>query len=654
MKFNLTLILVLVMCVAFGKNDVLLSPSAGDVHLDGFAGDKIGRFLNHRVRGEFARNVIFPEARDAFANPDDDTSFIPGKGDCEEKYRTRPWGRWKGEFWGKLMLSACDVAEYEHDDGLKRFLRAEALRLIAYQKPDGYLGTYVDPEYVQPIGWKEYCTDTTKKAVWCWNLWCRKYTMWGLLANWKLTGEKRILDAAVRSMDQEIAMLKRLNLRLIDTGTFCGMASSSVLKPLLELYRATGRKVYLDFAKTIVDDFRREDGRAPNLIANALAGKPLADWYPAPWAWAKVYEMLSCCEGLLEYYRVTGDESVLNAMVAFQELIEKHELNACFSVGYNDQFANAAVLPNCITEPCDAIHWIRFNRELYLITGKTKYVDAIELAFYNAYLAGISRDGKWGARGVRSHGYHHVAWHGQSGLKHQHCCVNNMPRCAVDVARTMAAHDSEGTLYVAFYNDGKAVVGDDRVEISGNYPIGDEVSVKVTRKHAGKVCFRIPYWSAEDSDRGSWRTVEAPAGESVYQFSFDLRPRIHSCCATNAKMDGGRKSADGWETKMWAAYGSNKGIEQYMRTSLAVKIMRGPLVLAKAEIVGTPESEMISHESIHGNNPELQLKKISAPGVWGAWNLIIEGEKRRCIPVCDFISAGDEFKEQCLRFNLWF
>ena len=91
-----------------------------------------------------------------------------------------------------------------------------------------------------------------------------------------------------------------------------------------------------------------------------------------------------------------------------------------------------------------------------------------------------------------------------------------------------------------------------------------------------------------------------------------------------------------------------------MRTSPAVKIMRGPLVLAKAEIVCTPESEMISHESILGNNPELQLKKISALGVWGAWNLTIEGEKSRCIPVCDFISASDEFKEQRLRFSLWF
>ena len=654
MKFNLTLVLAFTMGVAFGKGDALISPSAGDVHLDGFAGEKIGRFLDHRVRGEFARNVIFPEARGAFENPDDDTSFIPGKGDCEEKYRIRPWGRWKGEFWGKLMLSACDVAEYEHDDRLKDYLREEGLRLVAYQKPDGYLGTYVDPEYVQPIGWKEYYTNTTQKAVWCWNLWCRKYTMWGLLANWRLTGEKRILDAAVRSMDQEIAMLKRLGLRLIDTGTFCGMASSSVLKPLLELYRATGREEYLDFAKNIVDDFRRGDGRAPNLISNSLEGKPLADWYPAPWAWAKVYEMLSCCEGLLEYYRVTGDESILDAMVAFQELVEKHELNACFSVGYNDQFANAAALPNCITEPCDAIHWIRFNRELYLITGKTKYVDAIELAFYNAYLAGIGRDGKWGARGVRGHGYHHVAWHGQSGLKHQHCCVNNMPRCAVDVARTMVAHDVQGTLHIALYNDGKATIGDDIVEISGNYPVGDRVTVKLVRKQAGKVRFRIPGWSMADSDRGSWRTVDAPAGESVYQFSFDLRPRMHASCATKAKADCGCESGRDWEGKMWAAYGSNKDIEQYMRTSPAVKIMRGPLVLAKAEIVGTSMCELQSKDSVYGTDPKLQLKPMSVSGVWGAWNLMIGEKNPRCIPVCDFISAGDEFKSQINSFSLWF
>ena len=650
----LVVFVVLVSAAVARGGDKLAAPSAGDVHLDGFAGEKIARFLDWRVRGDFARNVIFPEARHAFEEPDDDTSFTPGKGDCDEKYRVRPWGRWKGEFWGKLMLSACRVAEYEHDGGLKDCLREEALRLIAFQKPDGYLGTYVDPEYVQPICWKEDHADTTTKGAWCWNLWCRKYTMWGLLANWKLTGDWRMLDAAARSMDQEIAMLNRMGLRPIDTGTFCGMPSSSVLKPLMMLYNETGKKRYIDFAKTIVDDFRRHDGRAPNIIANALSGKPVADWYPAPWAWAKVYEMLSCCEGLLEYYRITGDESILNAMVRFHDLVAKHELNACFSVGYNDQFANAASLPDCITELCDAIHWIRFNRELWLITGEAKYVDAIELAFYNAYLAGIGRDGKWGARGVRSHGYHHVSWHGQSGLKHQHCCVDNVPRCAVDVAQTMVARDKHGVLYIALYNDGRASVGDDKVEISGNYPVGDSVTVKIVRKTAGTVRFRIPAWSACDADRGTWRTVEVPAGESVHRFSFDLRPRVRTMNSSGTVRIEGNDNTQDWRRKMWTGYGADKDLLPFMRTSPSVEIMRGPLLLAKAAVAGTPALEIAESQIIYGSEPSLRLEPARVPGTWGAWALVIEDESPRRVPVCDFISAGDEFKSPGICFSLWF
>ena len=639
---------------AFGAADRLIAPAQGDAHLDGFAGAKIGRFLDHRVRGEFARNVIFPEARAAFENPDDDRFFIPGKGDIEDQFRTKHWWMWKGEFWGKLMISACRVAEYEHDADLKKFLHEEALRLIAFQKPDGYLGTYVDPEYVQPLGWEVNHTNTTVKGPWCWNLWCRKYTMWGLLAGYKLTGDRKLLDAAARSMDQEIAMLRRLGLHPIDTGTFVGMPSSSVLKPLLLLYRETGKKEYLDFAKVIVDDFRRADGRVPNLVANAFSGIPLADWYEAPWAWAKAYEMMSCCDGLLEYYRVTGEESVLEAMKRVQAMMAEHETNPCFSVGYNDQFANAAELLNGVTEPCDVIHWIRFNHDLWLITGETKYVDAIELGFYNTYLAGMFRDGTWGARGVRSHGYHQTVRTGQSGMKHQHYCVNNMPRCAVDVAQTMIAKDAEGTLYVALYNDGRAAIGGDTVEISGNYPVGDRVTVKVTRKSAGKVRFRIPAWSAKDADRGTWRTVEVPAGESVHELAFDLNPRLWAPKRQPAVYrDLGPDGNGEWRLRMWMSYGSDKEIVKLARTVPAAEILRGPIVLAKAEIAGTAPEDISAEKSIYGTTPALKLTPKAMPGTWGCWDLEIGADGRR-IPVCDFMSAGDEYKDGGCRFSVWF
>ena len=653
-KLMMTVVAACGMLAAFGAADRLIEPAQGDVRLGGFAGAKIGRFIDHRVRSDFAKNEIFPEARKAFENPDDDRFFIPGKGDIEDELRTRHWGMWKGEFWGKLMISACRVAEYEHDAGLKAFLHEEALRLIAFQKPDGYLGTYVDPEYVQPLGWEANHTNTTVKGPWCWNLWCRKYTMWGLLAGYKLTGDRKLLDAAAKSMDQEIAMLKRLGLRPIDTGTFVGMPSSSVLKPLLLIYRETGKKAYLDFAKVIVDDFRRADGRAPNLIANAFSGRPVADWYEGPWSWAKAYEMMSCLDGLLEYYRVTGEEGVLEAMKRVQAFLAEHETNPCFSVGYNDQFANAAELLNGVTEPCDVIHWIRFNHDLWLITGETKYVDAIELGFYNTFLAAMYRDGTWGARAVRSHGYHFAKF-GQSGMKNQHCCVNNMPRCAVDVAQTMVAKDAEGTLYVAFYNDGRAAIGGDTVEISGNYPVGDTVTVKVTRKAAGKVRFRIPAWSAKDTDRGTWRTVEVPAGESVHELAFDLSPRIWAPkrAAVDAYPEKGPDGKPEWRMRMWTGYDSNKDLLGAARRTPGAEILRGPLVLAKAEIAGTPADEIVSEKSIYGTTPALKLTPKAMSGTWGCWDLEIGADGRK-IPVCDFMSAGDEYKADGCRFSVWF
>ena len=75
------------------------------------------------------------------------------------------------------------------------------------------------------------------------------------------------------------------------------------------------------------ENWDRDDGRAPNLIRNALSGKPVGDWYPGePWG-AKVYEMLSCLDGLLELYRVTGTEKYLEACRAMYALLEKYDFH---------------------------------------------------------------------------------------------------------------------------------------------------------------------------------------------------------------------------------------------------------------------------------------------------------------------------------------
>ena len=144
----------------------------------------------------------------------------------------------------------------------------------------------------------------------------------------------------------------------------------------------------------------------------------MAEWYPGD-TWAKAYEMMSCLDGLLELYRVTGTEKYFAAVRAMYDLLVKYELNPLFSVGFNDQFSSANRQINGITEPCDVIHWMRVCYELFTLTGESKYMDSFELAYYNAFLAGSFKDGRWGARGVRSHGRHLVEH--QLRLKYSHC-----------------------------------------------------------------------------------------------------------------------------------------------------------------------------------------------------------------------------------------
>ena len=124
-----------------------------------------------------------------------------------------------------------------------------------------------------------------------------------MLEAYLLTEETQLLRCAVRMADHLIGELAQSGRHIGETGTFCGMPSCSIMKPMLILYRLTEDSRYLDFCLSIAG---RWEGASimPGLIANALSGKPLTRWYPESNVWAKAYEMMSCFEGLLQYYRI--------------------------------------------------------------------------------------------------------------------------------------------------------------------------------------------------------------------------------------------------------------------------------------------------------------------------------------------------------------
>ncbi len=640
--------------VQYKASDALVSPEQKATRLQGMIGAKAENFFYHRCWGPEARGVVFNEAEFAFTHPDDDVF-------------NAPVGMWKGEFWGKLAVSGARVAEYRNDDDYREFLRGSALRLIAMQRPDGYLGTYLDAEFIVPPP-----LEIAKKALgwdcdWNWNLWCRKYTAWGLLAIYKTTGDKLILKAAEKAVEQQIKMLRAKGMKLCDTGTtaMCGLPPCSILKPLILLYRETGNELFRDYAGEIVGYWSREGNPPPNFFVNSNRDTPIFHWYDGqPRKPTKMYELLSCLDGVLEYYRLTGEARCLDCIRKIHANIWKYERNVLDSIGYNDNFADGARHFNGATEPCDIIHWMRLNYDLYVITGDVKYVDIIELAYYNAFQAAINRDGKWGAREVRSHERHSYSF-GQSGMRHQHCCVNNMPRGYMDAALANATKESaSGDLRVNLYSAFTSDFDDCSVSVSGDFPFEPKAIALIRSAKPRKVKFRVPEWTDRITytmlpsgktvaPSGRWCEVEVGSGTTTVRIDFKMDFRLVDFPKTGAVLEDDEK----YRTR-WHNWGRDIDLKDTWRREGAARLYYGPLLLAKSRYWGESAEEVMKADMngkgwVVGNTHKFKDERTMA-----AWLVEFKnpatGEKRQ-VRVCDFGSAADAVLYPYARqFSIWF
>lgn len=622
--------------VPFARPDAHRGAALRDVRLGGVPAGKMHNFFRARMLDKTAQRDVFGEARSAFRDRDDDEkAVLPDR---------KMGGIWRGEFWGKLMLGTARVADYLQDPALTKFVKEECHRMIALQDPDGYLGSYADkenvwiPESAKPAMRAAYGWNTV------WNLWNRKYAIWAMLMAYRTTGDRAILASTERQMDQWIEMMHRLGLPLFVTGQpeKVGLPSMSILKPLLMLYAETGKKTYLDYAKEMLPDWDRADGACPNFFRNADRADALHTWYPNPSRWAKSYEMMSCLDGLLEYTRLTGDARALETVRKIYDNLLRTELNVLGDVGYVDQFYGAATQPNASTEVCDTIHWIRLSLDLYLMTGDVRYCDAIELAYFNAFLAGVYRDGTWGAFAVRGTACHETDR--QCGYAYNHCCVNNVPRTFMDMAEGTVTRDRAGVFHVNFYQDATATLDGVAFAISGNYPVGNVVTVKVSDP-AAKVVFRTPAWCP--------KLDVAQPEKGVWRLTFDMNPRL---------LDGPDMAVakkEGWHYARYLCREQplRSPLRDSYRATPAATVMVGPLLLAKSRRTGATQTELMDLATVRGQGYAVKVTPVACEDVWGAWDVELTkpGAPTIRTRACDYQSAGDDpYADGSVRFSIWF
>ena len=335
---------------------------------------------------------------------------------------------WQSEFWGKWMLSAVPLWKYSGDAALKARIDGSLRVVLAAQEPDGYIGNYASGV-------------RAGQGLRGWDVWGMKYTMLGLIAAYEATGDKAALAAAGRLGDYLIARFGGGRGELRRSGNFRGLPSCSSLGAFVRLHRLTGEVRYLDFAAEIVRQLDAEGGA--RLLSDALAGLPVAgkpnggDPLDSP---LKAYEMMSCCQGLIEYAAATGDKRCFDAAQAVAASIRDTEINIVGGGASSEVWFSGAARETepfgSLQETCVVTTWMRLCQMILERTGDSRWADEIERTFYNSFLASMRPDGSEFSQycalsGTRSPGNSH-------SRLHTNCCDVNGPRGFLPVLDRLA------------------------------------------------------------------------------------------------------------------------------------------------------------------------------------------------------------------------
>src|SRR5262249_35031629 len=143
-----------------------------------------------------------------------------------EGFRHRPGAQaWIGEHVGKWLHAATLAWAYTGDPALKTKLDRVGAELIETQEPEGNIGTYAPGMRFGLYPGAD------------WDVWVHKYDLIGLLTYYHYTRNAASLAASRRVGDLLIRTFGPGKKSIISAGSHVGMAATSVLEPVVLLYR---------------------------------------------------------------------------------------------------------------------------------------------------------------------------------------------------------------------------------------------------------------------------------------------------------------------------------------------------------------------------------------------------------------------------------
>ncbi|MBO3751793.1 glycoside hydrolase family 127 protein [Streptosporangiaceae bacterium NEAU-GS5] len=389
-----------------------------------------------------------------------------------------------------LEAAAWELASAPDDAELRTLVKDVVALLARAQRPDGYLNSYftvVEPE----ARWR--------KPDWSHELYCAGHLFQAAVAAGRTGAAPELVDIARRFAD--LLATRFGQVEEID-------GHPEVETALVELYRLTGHRPYLELARRLLDL------RGRGLLGQGRFGSAYYQDHVPPRAAREVaghsVRQLYLLAGMVDVAVETDDAELFAAAErlwddAFGTRV--YITGAHGSRHRDEAYGDPYELPadRAYAETCASIASFQWNWRMLLATGGVRYADEMERVLCNAIAAAVSADGRhfFYSDPLHLRANHHSGGEEDAARRSSWfrcaCCPPNIARLMASLPAYVATADDSG-LQIHLYGQAQVtatVAGAPvRVEMTTVYPWDGRVELTIIDGPATPwtLALRIPGW----------------------------------------------------------------------------------------------------------------------------------------------------------------
>jgi DUF1680 family protein len=423
-----------------------------------------------------------------------------------------------GDFY-KLIEAMAAVYAETHDPHLDSMMDHAIAIIARAQRADGYLHT---PVLIDNRLHPGHATAAPHRLDFeAYNF---GHLMTAACVHYEATGKKTLLAVAQRAADY-LLRYDRAHPGAMALNNIC----PSHYMGLVDLYRATGQRTYLDFADHLIREHGasgkgtdQNQDRIPFLTQTTAVGHAVR----ANYLYAGAADV--CAEN--------GDSALLHPLFPIWNDVVDHKLYVTGGCGalydgvspmgtaydpaliqtVHQAYGADYQLPNrtAHNETCAAVGALLWNWQMFRLTGAARFMDLVELELYNGILPGVSLDGDRFAytnplRVLRA-SPDTLRWAGlrQPYIALSDCCPPNAARTIAEASRYAYATSDRG-LWVNLYGGSILSLPGLRVEQTTDYPWNGRIVLSIDEAPSDSLSLylRIPGWCTS----GSTVTIDGSA-----------------------------------------------------------------------------------------------------------------------------------------------